>query len=75
MDSIIWLTYIVFGCLLGILGSMVLRARSSAKISEERTKSELQNFAHSVISESKNELLVLAEETNIKEQSLNRKTE
>ncbi|MBH51921.1 MAG: recombinase RmuC [Chloroflexi bacterium] len=62
MDSIIWLTYIVFGCLLGILGSMVLRARSSAKISEERTKSELQNFAHSVISESKNELLVLAEE-------------
>ena len=56
MDSIILVTCLVCGCLLGGLISMVFRSRASAKISEERAKSELQNFAQSVVSQSKDEL-------------------
>ena len=62
MDSIILVTCLVCGCLLGGLISMVFRSRASVKISEERAKSELQNFAQSVVSQSKDELLTIAEE-------------
>ena len=62
MDSIILVTCLVCGCLLGGLISMVFRSRASVKISEERGKSELQNFAQSVVSQSKDELLTIAEE-------------
>ena len=62
MDSIILVTCLVCGCLLGGLISMVFRSRASAKISEERVKSELQNFAQSVVSQSTDGLLTIAEE-------------
>ena len=62
MDSIILVTCLVCGCLLGGLISMVFRSRASAKISEERAKSELQNFAQSVVSQSTDGLLTIAEE-------------
>ena len=62
MHSIILVTCLVCGCLLGGLISMVFRSRASVKISEERAKSELQNFAQSVVSQSKDELLTIAEE-------------